>query len=204
MNRLPVLKRVPSCVALLRAALAGALAGAVLVSGCAVSPPRLESPRPLYVVAGKIAARPEGGAARAVSFEWRRLQTENGLLDSATFTRHGVTVARMTVSPDKVEVHTASGKILRGEDLPAEHLGIAVPLRALGFWLAGESDPAHSTRELTDPGGMIRRISQHGWEIEFAARDDGGNPTRIEARFPGGTASVNLKQAAAAKEEGGE
>ena len=112
-----------------------------MVSGCAVSPPRLESPRPLYVVAGKIAARPEGGAARAVSFEWRRLQTENGLLDSATFhPARGGRSRRMTVSPDKVEVHTASGKILRGEDLPAEHLGIAVPLRALGF-LAGGASP---------------------------------------------------------------
>ena len=178
-------------------------AAALLFSGCALSPPASESPRPLYVVAGKIAARPEGAPARAVSFEWRRLQTASGHLDSATFSRHGVTVARMTVSPEKVEVHTARGKILRGENLPAEHLGIVVPLRALGFWLAGESDPLHSTRELTDPGGMIRRISQHGWEIEFAARDENGNPIRIEAKFPGGTASVNLKRTGA-KEAGGE
>ena len=170
------------------------LPGVLLLSGCGLSPPELAAPRPVYFIAGKIAARPDDAPARAVSFEWRRLQTATGHLDSAVFSRHGVTVARMVVSPEKVEVRTASGKVFNGENLSAEHFGIPVPVRALGFWLAGESAPSSDTRELTDPGGTIRQIHQHDWELVYAERDAGGNPRRIEAKFPGGTAVVSMER----------
>ena len=100
----------------------------------------------------------------------------------------------MVVSPEKVEVRTASGKVFNGDNLSAEHLGIPVPVRALGFWLAGESDPSSDTREVTAPGGTVRQIHQHGWEIVYAERDAGGNPKRIEAKFPGGSAVVNMER----------
>lgn len=179
------------------------LPGVLLLSGCGIGipPPELAAPRPVYAIAGKIAARAENAPARAVAFEWRRLRTAEGHVDSAAFTRHGVTVARLIVSPEKVEVQTARGKVLEGENLSAEHLGIPVPVRALGFWLAGESDPSSSTRELTAPGGAVQRIYQHGWEIFYAERDSAGRPRRIEAKFPGGSATLSMEQIAEAAEK---
>lgn len=167
--------------------------GVLFLAGCALTPPGLDAPRPEYFVAGKIVARPDDGPARAVSFEWRRTRAAAGPVDSVAFSRHGVAVARMVVSPEKVAVHTARGRTLTGEHLPAEHLGVAVPLRALGFWLAGRADPSASARETTLPGGTIRAIHQHGWEVVFEERDAEGRPTRIAAKFPGGRAEVELR-----------
>ena len=139
--------------------------------------------------------RLENESARAASFEWRRTRAPDGShWDRAVFTRHGVVVARVEIAPDRTEVRTVDG-VFEGDDLPEKHLGIAAPLRALGFWLAGESDPSASTRESIFPGGAIRRIRQHGWEIVYAERDSAGRPRRIEAAFPGGRAEVGIQNA---------
>ena len=176
------------------------LAAVLALSGCALSPPALEAPRPLYVVSGKIVARPQNAPARAASFEWRRTQTADGrVADGAVFRRHGVLAARLTISPEKVTVETASGEVFEGETLPAARLGFPLPARALGYWLAGESDPSASTVEILAESGVVGRIVQHGWEIVYAARDAEGRPTRIEAAFPGGTAVVDMKRTESAE-----
>ena len=177
----------------MKSAILFSLAGVFFLAGCAgvLTPP----PAPVrdYHVEGKIVARPDEGAARAVSFEWLRLRVPAGTVDSVTFRRHGVSVARMTISPEGIHASTARGEVLQGEDIPAKRLGIPVPLRALGFWLAGKSDPSSSSRETTLPGGAIQSIHQHGWKVVFAERDEEGRPMRIEAEFPGGTAEVEVR-----------
>ena len=161
------------------------------LAGCAGL--TLPAPEREYSVAGKIVARPDNGPARAVDFEWNRTRVESGTVDSVTFRRHGVSVARLFISPHTVEARTAGGKFFQGEDFPAEQLGIPIPLRALGFWLAGKSDPSTSTRETVLSGGAVRVIHQHGWKVVFAERDSSGRPLRIEAEFPGGTAEVEIR-----------
>lgn len=184
----PGLKKIPRALRAPRALLRAGVF--LLLSGCALLPPPDGSPSPVFLVSGKIVARLDSAPARAASFEWRRLRTPDGdYLDRAVFTRHGVVVARVEIAPRGIEVRTADG-VYEGDHLPEEHLGVAAPLRALGFWLSGESDPSASTHESTLPGGAIRRIRQHGWEIVYAERDAAGRPLRIEAAFPGGRAEI--------------
>ena len=169
-----------------------------VLSACAPVVPTGDGPaRAEFRISGTVVARPDNAPARRANFRWTRVRLPDGQhADHATFTRHGAVVARMDIAPDGVVVQTSGGRF-EGENLAARHLGFAVPLRAFGFWLAGQPVPGVHSRETVGSGadgaGGIVRIRQLGWDVRFVSRDDDGFPTRIEADFPGGSAVVTVR-----------
>ena len=185
-------------------------ASLVFAAGCApqvVAPPDIaaeSSERAAIKLFGAIVIRSSAGPARKARFVWTRFANENeSPRDVADIkTPFGTTQARLEIDSDGMEI------LIGGQ--PADEKNAAPDLRAwlrslppphsVGYWLAGEPDPAHPFRELFAANDSAAvRIHQHGWEAEYAERDEDGRPLRIVLRplsplpeLPGALAEVRI------------
>ncbi len=106
----------------------------------------------------------------------------------------GQTVAFVRASAGRSSITFRDGRVVDGdtpEELTERALGWTVPLLGLGAWLAGRADPARPATTLPDG-----RLVQDGWTVGFQ-RDNGASagapPKRIDLRFPGPPAAIELR-----------
>lgn len=126
---------------------------------------------------------------RRARMVWTRFLDGDGTSrDTADIkTPFGTTHARLEIDADGMQILVGGRPAQTANAAPdlQAWLNVLPPPHSIGYWLAGESDPAYSTREVFvphEPG--IGRITQHEWEVEYAERDKDGRPSRILMRPP--------------------
>jgi outer membrane lipoprotein LolB len=53
----------------------------------------------------------------------------------------------------------------------AEEFGWSVPVHSMRFWILGVSDPASAADEVVDERGMLVKLNQGGWAIQYDGYD---------------------------------
>jgi outer membrane lipoprotein LolB len=150
------------------------LVAAVLLGGCATSPPpatRAASD----TLAGRMTVRVDataGSAARSVTAVFD-LQggPQQGKLDLST--PLGTVLAQARWAPGRVALVTSQGErtFANLDDLTREVLGESLPVAALFDWLRGRPWPGAPSTPTVPPGE--RGFRQLGWVVSVARFDEG-------------------------------
>lgn len=136
-----------------------------------------------YDVDGRFVARQEGRSLTG-RLSWRHRGDEDTVLLQDPFGRG---LAELFSGPGGAELRTADGTVRRaadGDALVAELSGVAVPVAAIGSWLAGRVG-AHEAVE-RDAAGRVVRLQRDGWQVDYRYGDGEPLPDRIIAVRPGG------------------
>ncbi len=75
--------------------------------------------------------------------------------------------------------------LTRPEEELRELYGWTIPVASLAYWMRGVPDPSRPADYAVDPGGMLERLTQAGWDITYAEyRPVAGAllPYRVKAR----------------------
>lgn len=160
------------------------------IAGCAVPLPTIEVVAPRFKLSGKaVIRRPE--KTERFNLIWERENLANGLTDTIWVKdRLGGTKARLESSPNEAHL-TVAKKTWRSdsaETLSRRAWGFSLPVRAIGFWLTGNADPAHPVHRETD------FITQIGWEVRYESYFDDGMPKRIKLSFKTGQALLVIQK----------
>lgn len=167
---------------------AAVAAVAVFAAGCApiVAPLQQEEPATVIKLTAVVVIRSAVAPARKAKIIWTRARQSGGIWrDSADIkTPFGTTHARLEIDESGMQIFVGGGLADLENAAPDVRLWLdgLPPPQSIGFWLAGESDPDYSTREIFAPqiAGIVR-IQQHNWEAEYE-RDEAGFPARILLR----------------------
>lgn len=105
----------------------------------------------------------------------------------------GQTVALVRSDAERSSITFRDGRRVDGatpESLTQQTLGWTLPLRGLGWWLEGRSDPASESSTLADG-----RLRQDGWTIRFDAPRATSTmpPRRIDLSYPGPPVEVEMR-----------
>ncbi len=151
-----------------RAACSLALAAALALGGCAVTPRIAEVPGD--ALAGRMSVRVEGvdgGAARSVSAAFE-LQGNADVGRLSLSTPLGSVLAQARWSPGSVLLVTPQGErqFANLDALTREVLGEALPVAALFDWLRGRPWPGAPSQVATTPGEP--GFAQLGWTVDLA------------------------------------
>jgi len=177
----------------LRAIAPGALAIAMLLSGCVHQPTRPSGPVPAdlgqlehWQSHGRIAvsAADSGGSG---SFTWNQDRDQSNVNIHGPIGIGSVNLQlRGDPSSPHVELRTAKGQVFEGDaawrELEAS-LGAPVPAGYLRYWMLGLPAPGDHQWISQDPQGSST-LEQSGWRIEYQqySADAGARvPTRIRA-----------------------
>lgn len=98
--------------------------------------------------------------------DWTYRDERDRLVVSGPFGQGGLVIQ---VQADWIRIEQADGQTRvsdRPEGLLEEMLGVAVPLKALRFWIRGLPAPGQAEIEY-GPDGRIRRLLQRGWQVEY-------------------------------------
>ena len=180
---------------------------AAALAGCAppfAPPPDIASETATIKFAGVVIVQSSDSAARKARIVWTRIAATNELpRDTADIkTPLGTTQARLAIDASGMQIEVGGRPAKMADAAPdlRKWLDALPPPHSIGYWLAGASDPAYSTREIfaaNAPG--IVRLQQHDWEAEYAERDSKGRPLRILMRplsplpeLPGAEAEVRI------------
>ncbi|MGI9297441.1 MAG: lipoprotein insertase outer membrane protein LolB [Gammaproteobacteria bacterium] len=160
-----------------------ALLCVLFAAGCA---PRTAQNAGEIKFAGVATVRSSAAPARRAKMIWTRFQDGGLPRDTVDIkTPFGITQARLEIDADGMRI-LVGGRDAKTENAAPdvrEWLESLPPPHSIGYWLAGESDPAYSAREIFVPGEPgVGRIHQHEWEVEYAERDENGRPSRIRMR----------------------
>lgn len=174
---------------------------ALIVAGCATLPPgALDRTIHGDTIEGRLSVHytdAQTGREDASSgrFVWT---TTADALELSLLDPLGQTVALIRSNANGASIQFRDGRRVEGstpESLTQQTLGWTVPLRGLGWWLDGRTDPSSPVATLDDG-----RLRQDGWTIRFA-RDDGAPPDappdsppkRIDLSYPGPPAAIDLR-----------
>ena len=163
-----------------------ALAGLVMLGGCAVLEFERAADARGFELSGRIAVR-YGVEATGGQLRWRHDREGDEMLISSPL---GQGLARILRDGEAVTLTTADGREYRASDaemLTERVLGFRVPLAGLSDWVRGR--PAAGSGEITqarrDAQGRLVLLEQAGWRIEYLAYEDGGGlPTRLRLTYP--------------------
>jgi len=126
------------------------------------------------------------------SLSWEHFRQGDWLTIAGPFGQGGV---RIRVREGWIRIYYADGRIresFQPEKLLGQILGIPVPWEALGYWVLGLPAPGKSKAEY-DSLGRLRRLDQHGWQIEYlryTVVESGALPAKLVLSGPDG---VRLK-----------
>lgn len=95
---------------------------------------------------------------------------------------------QLQADPSGARIELANGEIHEAATVAAlvvQELGWQIPIDALTWWVKGLADPAKwESRELNGHGLLVK-LSQFGWEVEFGNYDEVGGsmlPSKLTAR----------------------
>ena len=160
------------------------------IAGCAVPLPTIEVVAPQFRLLGKAVIRQPEKTER-FNLIWERENLAKGLTDTIWVQdRLGGTKAQLEISPNKAHLTVAkkTWSADSAETLSRRAFGFSLPVRAIGFWLTGNADPAYPVRRETD------FIEQLGWEVRYESYFDDGMPKRINLRFKKGQQALLVIQ----------
>lgn len=82
---------------------------------------------------------------------------------------------RLDATEQGATLEMANGGVTRAatiSDLAQEELGWQIPLDALEWWVRGLQAPGKAQRAELDGRGLLTRLSQFGWDIEYGRYND--------------------------------
>lgn len=138
---------------------------------------------PRYDVDGRFMARQDGRSLTG-RLSWQHRGDQDTVLLQDPFGRG---LAELFSGPGGAELRTADGMVRRaadGDALVAELSGVAVPVAAIGEWLAGRV--AAGALAERDAAGRVVRLQRDGWQVDYRYGDGEPLPDRIIAARPGG------------------
>lgn len=136
-----------------------------------------------YDVDGRFVARQEGRSLTG-RLSWQHRGDADTVLLQDPFGRG---LAELFSGPGGAELRTADGTVRRaadGDALVAELSGVAVPVAAIGAWLAGRVSSGEAVQH--DGAGRVIRLLRDGWQVDYRYGDGEPLPDRIIAVRPGG------------------
>ena len=141
------------------------------LSACAPPPPPTTESAEALKVGGVLLLRAKGQKARRLRMVWERTNGHAATWHDEVEIKNplGNTVMRIAVNHNGAVLRQANGKIIRadsGEELALKMFGIALPVRAFGYWIQGKAAPFLPSRT-NDRGDLI----QDGWTINYIAWD---------------------------------
>lgn len=168
------------------ARLCAALAGGLLLAGCAATPLAPLPERHLvdeFALEARFALRvslpaqaPQSAGGR---LSWEHRRSGDRILIANPL---GVGLAEIETAPGRSRLQTADGKRSESpdaDDLIEEVTGQRLPISRLPDWLLGRSADAAALRR--DPQGRPTSLDEAGWQIEYTYDDDlpGTLPSRL-------------------------
>jgi outer membrane lipoprotein LolB len=115
---------------------------------------------------GRLAAS-DGSTGISAGLRWRQ-QAGTASIDLTA--PLGVGAAHIEQTADSLQLKTSQGEIFDGEAAAAQltaTLGFEPPMRSLGFWLRGASDPSLPAEESLDAERRLAHLQQDGWQVDF-------------------------------------
>lgn len=170
--------------------LAGGLTAILLLAGCA----QLPAPPPTtardaigdFTVDGRFALKITAIDGRAENSGGRLSWTHANGGDRVLLANPlGIGIAEIDAGPGRASLRTSDGKTWVGDDadrLLAEATGQPLPVSRLPAWLLGR--PTAGGQLGRDAQGRPARLSEAGWQIDYAYADDNPDalPTRLTAQ----------------------
>lgn len=107
------------------------------------------------------------GKGSSGSTRWRHDVSGN---DISMLSPIGSTVAKIITNDAGITLTTNDGKTLQATDaetLTEQHLGWRLPLEGLPDWALGRPAPGLMQKLEWDSMGLITKLEQNGWEIEY-------------------------------------
>lgn len=169
-----------------RLRVAVAVAGLLLAAGCGslrIDGAVGDGALPRYDVDGRFLARQDGRSLTG-RLSWQHRGAEDTVLLQDPFGRG---LAELHSGPWGAELRLADGEVRRaanGDALVAELSGVAVPVAAIGEWLAGRVVAADDVAR--DAAGRVVRLQRDGWQVDYRYGDGEPLPERIVATRDGG------------------
>lgn len=114
---------------------------------------------------GRVGVRGERGNWHG-SLRWIYRDGQDRLIVSGPFGQGRVVIQARA---DWIRIEQANGKVRvsdRPESLLEEVLGMAVPVKALRYWIRGLPAPGRGELEF-GPDGRLRRLQQRKWQVEY-------------------------------------
>lgn len=164
-----------------------ALAGALLLAGCASVPPAASVPTRSQLRGFALEARfalkserpneaPQSASGRLT---WQHTAGQDHILVANPL---GQGIAEVDITPAGAELRTGDGQVRRAADAASLLYGVTgytLPLGELPAWLLGR--PAAAGRLETDATGRPRRLWDGGWRIDYDYDNDAADapPARL-------------------------
>ncbi len=101
------------------------------------------------------------------SLDWQQGGAESELRLHGPF---GLGALRVNIDGEAVQIHTAKGEVLAGEDarLMLEHtLGVDLPLEHMRYWLLAVPAPKLPAFSQLDAQGRLAQLDQRGWRVTY-------------------------------------
>ena len=163
-----------------------------MASGCVSAPPTQTL---TYAVSGKVRIDAPAGD-EVLRFRW---QQADGFYDVWLWGALGVGRTHLQGTQEALKITAPQQPIITGPaaQIMQDRLGWALPLDAMGAWLAGA--PASSlsmSSSISDAAGRLQQITQADWTITFADHrqvDGQWRPERIVIKGKGLTLDVSIR-----------
>jgi len=138
-----------------------------------------------WTLNGRIAIKNERDAWNA-SIHWQQRESD---YDIRLSTSLGQGVARLQGNPSGVTFSAPDEEETAADvtELLRKHLGWAVPIEGLRYWVLGLPDPHHEQIKELDDRGRLVWLEQSGWHIEFIRYQQAGGlelPGKIVLKHP--------------------
>ena len=124
----------------------------------------------------------DGGSGR---LEWRH---QPGLSELDFRGALGRGAWQLEIRPEFAVLSLGDGEVWQADDvseLVREHVGWDVPVDTLAWWVRGLAAPGLQEERVLDESGLMTRLSQVGWEVEYRNYEEFSGialPTRLDAR----------------------
>ncbi|WP_269531285.1 lipoprotein insertase outer membrane protein LolB [Chitinimonas sp. BJYL2] len=162
-----------------RIGLAGLLAGALLLAGCASPPPPPAAITQLpdrYAVSGKVGVN-AAGKGYSARFRWEHTPDQDTVEISNPL---GQIQARLTLSGSEIRFYDGNGQLRTEGDIETvseRELGWRLPASHLRYWLLGMATPEIGATWHQDAEARV--LTQAGWQVRYPAWVAGTTPQRI-------------------------
>lgn len=157
---------------------------ATMVSACSTTPVTTTAQQTLYEsraravesrenweLEGRLAVN-DGKDGGSGNFKWTR-QPGSTHMDFHGALGRGAW--RLDADDQGAMLEMANGEVARAatiNDLAQQELGWQIPVDALEWWVRGLEAPGKAQRTEIDEQGLLIRLSQFGWDIEYARYND--------------------------------
>lgn len=155
----------------------------LFLAGCSVTPPKSTSPDTIFDLSGRIAVKyDDEGFYGNLRWIHRRHSDEVWLLSPL-----GQTVAHIEKNSSGALLTSGDGKRYQAADvesLTEKILGWRLPLEGLDSWVAGRA-ASGSPSQASYEGGILKRLNQDGWDIQYERRFENGRPRQLQLQRKG-------------------